>query len=200
MYCDVTLCGRRSLVVTRFSEWITWIAGERHSGGRVDPFACIIFFLFVNVRVIIIATTIIAWVWQISSERCDERTEEDDCQEAWQDRRLNDCYPQVVSPPPRSSPNRTLFIAMNLQLPMSPKAAETSPRESPNRISCRIRQRRPLRRRKLRDGSVNVGKGLRRIQESCYICYINAIVWVAHHGPPSAVPRDWPWFWGPREQ
>jgi len=38
-----------------------------------------------------------------------------------------------------------------------------------NRISCGIRQRRPFRRRKLWDGSVNVGKGLRRIQESCYI-------------------------------
>jgi len=54
---------------------------------------------------------------------------------------------QVVSPPPPTPPNRTLFIAMTLQLPISLKTAE---RTSSSRIGirngilCGIRLRRPL--------------------------------------------------------
>jgi len=84
-----------------------------------------------------------------------EWTEEDDHRGACQDRLLNDYCTQIVSPPPPSPPNRIVFIALNLQLPVSPKAVKkTSLREawSRNRISCGTRQWRSLRRRKLWDG------------------------------------------------
>jgi len=59
---------------------------------------------------------------------------ENDYREACKDSLLSDHDTQVVSPPPSSPPPKQIvFIALNLQLPLSLEIAErTSPREAEN--------------------------------------------------------------------
>jgi len=118
----------------------------------------------------------------------DERTEEKGRRGVCQENQMENHRTQVVSLPPPSPLNRTLFIAMTLQLPMNLKAADrmsSSRTGARNGILCGTWLRRPLRRKELWDGFVNVGKNLQRIQESCCISDL-----FLSRAPASAVPHD----------
>jgi len=97
-----------------------------------------LFSCYIGVRVFIIATDHVS-VRQVLSGARQRKKEEGDHREIYRNGLLIDHDTQVVSSLPSSPPNRIVFIALNLQLPLSLEAAErTSPREAENLKSTSV--------------------------------------------------------------
>jgi len=123
-------------------------------------------------------------VRQVSPEARREKREEDDCRSIHQNGLLKShAAHKVVSFLPSSPPNRIVSIALNLQLPLNLEAAErTNPRETESSRATPVP-----------DPTVEAArrkKALRRVRKyRRKLLYSWHVIWVARHGPPSAVPR-----------